>query len=81
MLTDPVPLLLQATDRSPKALKYRAPDGSLIQFKEVRACASMRNSTAFSLLCNCNFTRPHLTIRAGAAASSQAGYIYCITLA
>lgn len=28
-------VLLQATDRSPKALKYRAPDGSLIQFKEV----------------------------------------------
>lgn len=35
-------LRLQATDRSPKALKYRASDGSLIQFKEV----SMQQSAA-----------------------------------
>lgn len=36
LLTRHHPVLLQATDRSPKALKYRAPDGSVIQFREVR---------------------------------------------
>jgi hypothetical protein len=37
-------LSLQVNDRSPRALKYRAPDGSLINFKQVRGgCAEARN--------------------------------------
>jgi hypothetical protein len=46
---------MQATDRSAKALKYKAADGSVIGFKEV----SNNPVLALCLLCCCSFTGQH----------------------